>query len=67
MSTIQEIETAMRQLSPEEMMKVHEFLENLLEDQLEFTAEFAAKIRQSEREMKDGLNPLSRNRREIYR
>jgi hypothetical protein len=51
MSTVQEIESALRQLRPGEMRAVRDWIDEILEDQLEFTPEFAAKIARSEREM----------------
>lgn len=60
MSTVQEIESAITQLPPTEMRHVHEWLENLLEDQREWTDEFKAQVEQSEREMALGLRPRVR-------
>ncbi len=60
MSTVQEIESAMRKLKPEELQQVRDWLEDFLEDQMEFTPEFEAGIRKSEREMAAGLRPRVR-------
>jgi hypothetical protein len=60
MSTVQEIESAISRLSPEDMRRVRDWLENQLEDQLEMTAEFQARIEQSEAEMAAGLRPRVR-------
>ncbi len=60
MSTVQEIESAIRNLSLEEMRQVHDWLENALEDQLAFTDEFKARIGQSEKEMAAGKRPRVR-------
>ena len=60
MSTVQEIESAIRRLSAEEMRQVRDWLENVLEDQLAFTPEFEAKIAHSEQEMATGLKPRTR-------
>jgi len=60
MSTVHEIEKAISHLSPAEMVEVHEWLENMLEDQLEMTDEFKARIEQSEREMAEGKKPRVR-------
>ena len=60
MSSVQEIESAILQLPPEQMRQVHEWLENLLEDQLEMTDEFKAGIERSERELAQGLKPRVR-------
>lgn len=54
MSTVKEIETAIRQLSPAEVQQIQEFLDDLMEDQLEFTEEFEAQIKASESEMAAG-------------
>ena len=40
MSTVQEIESALSRLSPDEMRQVREWLDQQLEDQLELTPEF---------------------------
>ena len=50
MSTVQEIESALSRLSPDEMRQVREWLDQQLEDQLEPTPEFKAAIESSERE-----------------
>jgi GR25 family glycosyltransferase involved in LPS biosynthesis len=42
------------------MRQVHEWLENILEDQLVFAENFSAKIAQSEKEMSAGLRPRLR-------
>lgn len=54
MSTVSEIETALSRLSREEMLQVHDWLENVLEDQLEMKEEFVAKIERSQVEMRAG-------------
>ena len=60
MSTVQEIESAIQRLSREEMREVHEWLENILEDQLVLKEEFIARIERSEREMSEGKRPRLR-------
>lgn len=60
MSTVSEIETALSRLSREEMLQVHDWLENFLEDQLVMKEEFAAKIERSEAEMNSGQKPRVR-------
>ena len=54
MSTVQEIESAIQGLSREEMQRVHEWLEDLLEDELEFTDEFKASIERGKRQIAEG-------------
>lgn len=60
MSTVSEIETALTRLSREEMLQVHDWLENFLEDQLVMKEEFTAKIERSEAEMSSGQKPRVR-------
>jgi urease accessory protein UreF len=54
MSTVQEIETAITQLSVEEMAAIRDWLEDQLEDQLEFTDEFQARIARAREEFARG-------------
>ena len=61
MSTIQEIERAIESLPPSEVKALRDWIENYLEDELELTDEFAAKIERAERELADGKgHPHSR-------
>ncbi len=60
MSSVIEIETALSRLSKEEMLQVHDWLENVLEDQLEMTDEFVADIERSKAEMNAGKRPRVR-------
>jgi len=60
MSTVQEIESAISRLSPEDMRTVRDWLEHQLEDRMEMTGEFKAQIEQSEREMTEGRHPRVR-------
>ncbi len=60
MSTVQEIEAAIRKLTPEELAQVREWLEDFAEDQLQFTAEFQAKIERSRQAMLAGERPRVR-------
>ena len=60
MRTVDQIQADIRQLSIEDLRKVRDFLDDLVEDGLEFTPEFEARIRQSEAEMKKGIRPRVR-------
>lgn len=60
MSTVQEIESAISNLSPTEMRQVRDWLDGLLEDRFTVREDFAAKIEQSEKEMAAGLKPRTR-------
>jgi hypothetical protein len=54
MSTVQEIEAAIPQLSREEIEELREWIDDFLEDQLELSDEVKAKLEQSQREIKAG-------------
>ena len=60
MRTVDQIQADIRQLSIEDLRKVRDFLDDLVEDELEFTPEFESQIRKSEAEMKEGLRPRVR-------
>jgi hypothetical protein len=60
MRTVEQIQSDIRQLSVEDMRRVRDYLDDLVEDELEFTPEFEAQIRQSEEEMKSGVRPRVR-------
>ena len=54
MSTVQEIEAAIPQLSPAELEQLRAWFEDYLEDQLELTDELKAKLDESRREIAAG-------------
>jgi hypothetical protein len=60
MSNVQEIESAIGSLSAEDMRRIYEWLEDILEDQLEVSKEFEERIAHSEREMAEGKRPRVR-------
>jgi hypothetical protein len=53
-STVQEIEAAIPQLSPAELERLRAWFEDYLEDQLELTDEVKAKLDESRREIAAG-------------
>lgn len=55
MSTVKEIETALTKLRLEEMEAVRDWLDELIEDQLEVSGEFKAKIQRAKREIAAGV------------
>jgi hypothetical protein len=59
-STVQEIESAISRLSPEEMRLVRDWLEHQLEDRMEMSDEFKGRIKSSEREMAKGQRARTR-------
>jgi hypothetical protein len=54
MSKVQMIEAELQTLSPSELRQVREWLDDFVEDALEFTDEFESKIRASEQAMAAG-------------
>jgi hypothetical protein len=60
MNRVKQIETELEKLSIEELKEVREWLENFVEDRMEFTPEFESMIRESENEMKSGIRPRVR-------
>ena len=54
MQTLERIEAEVKQLSQAEQQALRDWLENLLEDGLEFTEEFKAKIERGERDILEG-------------
>jgi len=59
-SKTEQIEAELQKLSPAELRKIRDWLDDFLEDQLPFTPEFEAQIQQSEREMAAGTRPRVR-------
>ena len=54
MSKVQKIEAELEKLSPAEMLQVRDWLDDFLEDQMQFTNEFEAKVQEAERDMAAG-------------
>jgi hypothetical protein len=53
-SKVEQMESELRKLSQAELRQIREWLDDFIEDELEFTPEFEQSIRQAEREMVDG-------------
>jgi hypothetical protein len=60
MSKVERLEAELQTLSPAELKRVRDWLNDFVEDRLEFTPEFEADIQESEREMAGGLRPRVR-------
>lgn len=60
MSKVALIESELEKLSQAELRQVRDWLNDLIEDNLEFTPEFESTIQQSEREMAKALRPRTR-------
>jgi hypothetical protein len=54
-STVKEIESALAKLSLEDMQAVRDWLEDIIEEQLEVSDEFKAKIRRAQKEIAEGV------------
>jgi hypothetical protein len=54
MQALERIEQEVRQLSKAEQEELRDWLDNMLEDELEFTDEFKAKIDRAKRDIADG-------------
>jgi hypothetical protein len=54
MSKVERVESELRKLSQAELRQVREWLDDIIEDELEFTPEFEHSIEQAERDMADG-------------
>jgi hypothetical protein len=54
MKTLEQVEADVRTLPPEKQEELRDWLENLLEDQLEFTDEFKATIERGEKDLREG-------------
>jgi len=55
MSTVKEIETAIAKLPVEELEAIRNWLDDLIEDQLEVSDEFKAKIQRAKKEIAEGV------------
>ncbi|MGH8092399.1 MAG: hypothetical protein ACREIF_02855 [Chthoniobacterales bacterium] len=54
MSKIEQMETELRKLSQPELRQIRAWLDDIIEDNLEFTPEFERAIQESERDMAEG-------------
>ena len=60
MSKVAQIEAELETLSQAELREIRGLLDDLIEDELEFTPEFELEIQKSEREMAGGIRPRVR-------
>ena len=60
MSKVERIEAELQNLSPAELKQVRDWLDEFVEDGLEFKEDFEGDIRESERQMRAGLRPRVR-------
>jgi hypothetical protein len=57
---VAQVEAELEKLSPAELRQVRDWLDDMVEDNLEFTPEFMSAIQQSERELARGIRPRPR-------
>ena len=55
-SKVEQIEIELKKLSKQELFQIRNWLDDLLEDELEFTPEFEAAVQKSESEMAKGAS-----------
>ncbi len=60
MSKVEQIQAELQSLSPADLKRVREWLDDFVEDRLEFREDFEAAIQESEREMAAGVRPRVR-------
>ncbi len=60
MSKVAQIEAELETLSQAELREIRGLLDDLIEDELEFTPEFESALQKSEREMASGVRPRVR-------
>ena len=60
MNKVEQIEAELQSLSPAELKRVRDWLDDFVEDRLEFREGFEAAVQESEREMAAGLRPRFR-------
>jgi len=53
-SKVEQIETELRKLSQAELRQIRAWLDDMIEDELEFTPEFDSSIQHAERDMAEG-------------
>jgi predicted nuclease with TOPRIM domain len=58
MKTLEQVESDVRMLPPEKQEELRDWLENMLEEQLEFTDEFKAKIERGEQDIREGRSRI---------
>jgi hypothetical protein len=54
MSKVEQMESELRKLSQAELRQIREWLDDMIEDELEFTPEFESSVQQAERDMTAG-------------
>ena len=52
-SKVEQMESELRKLSQAELCQIREWLDDLIEDELEFTPEFEGSLQKAERDMAD--------------
>jgi hypothetical protein len=58
MRTLEQLESDVRKLPPDKQEELRDWLENMLEDQLEHTDEFKAKIERGVQDLRQGRSRI---------
>ena len=61
MSKVERVESELRKLSQAELRQVREWLDDIIEDELQFTPEFERSIQASEQDMAEGKSARVRD------
>jgi hypothetical protein len=61
MSKVEQMEAELRKLSQAELCQIREWLDEMIEDELQFTPEFESSIQQAERDMAGGKSARVRD------
>jgi translation initiation factor 2 gamma subunit (eIF-2gamma) len=64
-SKVEQVESELRKLSQGELRQIREWLDDIIEDELQFTPEFEHSIQQSEREMAANKSAFPRSGRRL--
>ena len=60
MSKVEQVESELRKLSQDELRQIREWLDDIIEDEMEFKPEFEQTVQQAERDMANGKSPDAR-------
>ena len=67
MSKVEQMDAELRKLSQAELRRIREWLDDMIEDELEFTPEFERSILEAERDMAGGKSARVRGGRKNFR
>jgi len=59
-SKVKQVQSELRKLSQAELRQIREWLDDIIEDEMEFKPEFEHTVQQAERDMANGKSPDAR-------